>query len=136
MSYLEALNRPGFNPFGTLIGIRFTKCEGGECSAMVEVRPEHFHPGRVVHGGVAFALADSTMATGLIATLDGSQTCSTIELKISYLAAVREGTMRCDSWIVRKGRRVAFMESKIYTGETLAATATASFAIIDVKPQG
>lgn len=128
---VERLNAPGHNPFAQLIGVRFTKCENGACSGEVEVRTEHFHSGGIVHGGVAFALADSTMATGLITGLERGQRASTIELKISYLAPVVEGTMRCDSWTVRKGRRIAFTESRIYSGEKLVATATASFAILD-----
>ena len=132
MSHDHPLNQKGFNPFAQLIGFKFTKCEEGSCSAEIDVRPDLFHPGKVVHGGVAFALADSTMATGLITTLGPGQTASTIELKVSYLAAVREGTMKCNSWIVRRGRRVAFMESKVYEGERLVATATGTFAIIDV----
>lgn len=133
MSEPSPLNQPGFNPFADLIGFRFTRCENGECSAEIDVRRDHFHPGGVVHGGVAFALADSAMATGLITTLEGGQTASTIELKISYFAPVREGRMRCDSRIIRRGRRIAFLEAKVYSGDTLVATATASFAIIDLK---
>ncbi len=59
---VERINQPGFNKFTTLMGIEFVDWEEGRCSAKVEVRDDLFHPGGIVHGGVAFALADSTMA--------------------------------------------------------------------------
>jgi acyl-CoA thioesterase len=123
----------GLNRFADLVGLRFTACGEGRCSAEVDVREDLFHPGGIVHGGVAFALADSTMATGLLATLEGAQIASTIELKISFLAPVREGIMLAESWIVKRGRRIAFAEAKVTCGDTLVATATATFAIVDKK---
>ncbi len=123
----------GLNRFADLVGLRFTECGDGRCSAEVDVRDDLFHPGGVVHGGVAFALADSTMATGLLATLEGGQNASTIELKISFLAPVRGGVMTAESWIVKRGRRIAFAEAKVSCGEILVATATATFAIVDRK---
>lgn len=127
---VDAINQPGFNQFTTLMGIEFTEWEEGRCAAKVDVRDELFHPGGIVHGGVAFALADSTMAHALISTLQTGQDCSTIELKISYLGSVKEGTMACESEVIKRGRRVAFLESKVFNGDRLVATATGTFAII------
>lgn len=128
---VDRINEPGFNKFTGLVGIKFTKWEEGRCEAKVDVREDLFHPGGIVHGGVAFGLADSTMAHALISTLDAGQDCSTINLNISYLGAVKEGTMNCESWVVKRGRRVAFLESKVFNGERLVATATGTFAIIE-----
>lgn len=133
MDLASHLNRPNSNPFRELIGFTFTHCEDGKCSAELEIREDHLHGGRVVHGGIAFALVDSTMATGIISTLESGQMTATIELKMSYLAPVREGLLQCDSWIVKKGRTIAFTESKVHVGDKLIATATGSFAIIDPK---
>ena len=133
MDRLVELNLPGTNPFRELVGFMFTQCDDGKCCAELELRDHHLHSGGVVQGGVAFTMADSTMATALSDTLEPGQFTATIELKMSYLAPVREGVLRCESWIVRRGRRVAFAESKVSAGDTLIATATASFAIIDAK---
>lgn len=126
-------NQKGFNPFVDFVGCRFTKFEDGNCSSTLEVRGELLNPRGMVHGGVAFAMADSTMATGLMATLDEGQGCSTIEVKISFLKPMRPGTLRCDAQLLRRGKRIAFMESQVFEGDRLVATATGSFAIRALK---
>jgi acyl-CoA thioesterase len=127
---VEGLNAPGFNKYTNLMGIEFTSWEAGKASARLEVREDHFHPGGIVHGGVAFSLADSAMAHALIPTMEADQQCSTIELKISFLSAVKEGTMTCNAWIVKRGRSVAFLEAEVLNGDKPIARASASFAII------
>jgi len=126
---VEQLNAPGFNKYTNLIGITFTEWEIGKASASLEVREDHFHPGGIVHGGVAFGLADSAMAHAIIPTLEDGQQCSTIELKISFLSAVTQGTMTCDAWIVKRGRSVAFVEAEVRNDDKPVARASASFAI-------
>lgn len=127
-----SLNEPGFNKFATLLGIHFDRVEPGSATASVDIREDHFHPGGMVHGGVAYSLADSTMAVALIAAVGPGQATSTIELKMSYLAPVRGGKMVCESRILRQGKRIAFMEAQVHVGDSLVATATASFAIVDI----
>lgn len=129
---LVQLNQQGFNKFANLLGIRFDSVAEGKCCASIEIREDHFHPGGVVHGGVAYSLADSSMAMALMSTLESGQAASTIELKMSYLAPVRSGTMRCEGGVVRRGKRIAFMEAQVHVDDTLVATANASFAIIDI----
>lgn len=126
------INAPGFNPFAGLIGLKYTQCADGRCTCTLEVRDDLFHPGGLVHGGVAFTLADSTMALALISTLGPDKTASTVEVKISYLETVREGTLSCESTILRRGRRLAFMESTVTNGDRVIAKATGTFAIVDL----
>ncbi len=126
------LNSKGFNPFANLLGLKFTRHADGECECTLEIRRDHFNPGGVVHGGVSYSLADTTMAVALISTLEPGKTGTTIEIKMSYLAPVREGTLRAASRVIRRGKRIAFMETQVFEGERLVAAATGTFAIIDV----
>jgi uncharacterized protein (TIGR00369 family) len=73
------------------------------------------------------------MAHAIIAMLDEGMNCSTIELKISYLSSVREGVMRAEGKVLKKGRSVAFVEGTVRCGDKLVATATASFAIHELR---
>lgn len=127
------INEPGFNKYATLLGLRFVEWEAGRCVAEIDAGPHLHHPGGIVHGGVAFGLADSAMAHALLPALEEGQNCSTVEMKISYLSAVTEGTMRAEAWVLKRGRRIAFMESKVTCGEKLVATATATFAIVELR---
>ena len=127
---LDKINAKGVNKFARLLGIEFTECVDGMCTAVLEVEDRHHHSGGVAQGGVAFSLADATMAHALMSSLDEKSYCSTIEMKISYLEAVRDGAMICTGGIVRRGRRVAFMEAKVHNGDRIVASATATFAIM------
>lgn len=121
------------NRFANLIGLRFDHVEEGKCKCSLEVTEDHFHPGGVVHGGIAFSLADSSMAMALISTLEPGYGSSTIELKVSFLEAVREGIMVSEAHVVRRGKRIAFMEARITRDGQLVATATATFAIVQMR---
>jgi acyl-CoA thioesterase len=95
--------------------------------------PHLHHPGGIVHGGVAYGLADSAMAHALISMVDAGMNCSTIEMKMSYLSAVREGLMRAEAKVLKKGRTVAFAEARVECEGKLVATATGSFAIHELR---
>lgn len=130
MSDLTTLNQEGFNKYAQLIGIEFVEIGEGRCRAELDVREDHFHPGQIVHGGVAFSLADSSMAMAIISKMETGYSANTIELKISYMSAVTEGRMVSEAWIVKQGRKIAFMEARVTVGEKLVATATATFAMV------
>lgn len=133
MNDLAGLNQKGFNKYATMMGIEFTSLGAGRCTGEIAIREEHFHPGMIVHGGVAYGLADSTMAMAVLSTCETGQNASTIECKMSYLAPATEGVMKAESRVIKRGRRIAFLESEIKVGEKVIATATATFAIIDLK---
>ena len=64
--------------------------------------------------------------------LKEGQYCATIEIKMSYMASVRAGIVRCETEVIRPGRRVVFLESKVRDDSgKLIATATGSFMVID-----
>lgn len=129
----HALNQPGFNPFAEHLGITFTRVEGGESECSIKIEKHHFHPGGVVHGGVACALADTAMATALISTFEKGENCVTIEMKTSYIASLTQGTLQAKGAIIKKGRRIAFMEAEIHEADRLIAKATATFAILQPR---
>jgi acyl-CoA thioesterase len=129
----SAINAPGFNKYASLMGIRFVEWEPGRCVAELDAGPHLHHPGGIVHGGVAYGLADSAMAHALIAMIDAGMNCSTIEMKMSYLAAVRAGLLRTEANVLKKGRTVAFCEARVECDGRLVATATGSFAIHELR---
>ena len=54
---------------------------------------------------------------------------STIQITINYLRAAREGELRCETRLVSRGRRVANLHSRIYSGEELVASADGNYSI-------
>lgn len=125
-----ATPQPTFHPFADLIGLRFDDIADGISRCRVTLRPELMNPHGVVHGAVAYALADTGMGAALYTKLEGPETCATIEIKIVYLASAREGELVCDTHVVRKGSRVAVLESEVREGERLVAKALGTYSIL------
>ena len=126
---IAKLRRDESNYFQGLIGFRFTECGDGVCVSVLEIEEKHFHSGGVVQGGVCFTMADASMATCLHSILEEGEGCSTIEVKISYLEPMRWGRLRCEARVIRRGKRVAFLDARVHDGDRPIAIASGTFAI-------
>lgn len=89
----------------------------------------HFNPQGVAHGAVLYALADTAMGAALYSGLEAGELCATIEIKISYFAAVREGELRCEARVASRGKRVAHLTATLSHAGRDVAQASGSFAI-------
>jgi acyl-CoA thioesterase len=124
----------GPGPLADLLGIRPAFMEEGRARFDLAVRPEHLNPNRVVHGGVIYALLDTAMGGALFSTLPPGQHCTTLEVKINYLAAVTGGELRAEAGVVGLTRRTGVIEARAYgDGDRLVALATGTFYIQTVK---
>ncbi len=97
------------------------------------VRPELLNPHGVLHGGALYSLADNGMGAAVYSRLEEDESCATIEIKIVYLAPVRDGEVVCETRILNKGRRVVIVESDLSNGGRLVARALGSFAILSPR---
>jgi acyl-CoA thioesterase len=93
------------------------------------VRPEFCHSGgRIAQGGFVTAWLDSSMAHLVLLDSLGTENIASLEIKVSFIAAVAPGPVVAEAHIVRKGKRIAFLESNLFDlkGKHLAsATQTA-----------
>jgi len=117
------------HPFADLIGLTFEQAGPGSSRCRVPIRAELLNPHRVVNGAVAYALADTGMGGALYPLLEQDESCATIEIKIVYLSSAREGELVCDTRVVRKGSRVAVLESEIFESDRLIAKALGTYSI-------
>lgn len=117
------------HPFADLIGLTFESTEPGRSRCRVSIRPDLLNPHGVVNGAVAYALADTGMGGALYPLLGRDESCATIEIKIVYLASVAEGDLLCDTHVVRKGSRVAVLESEIRESDRLVAKALGTYSV-------
>lgn len=115
--------------FSDLIGLEFTDASEGYSRGTLTVSDRLTNPNGVLHGGVAYTMADSGMGAALQSELAGDERCATIEIKISYLEPVVEGTLTCETTVVRRGGSVAFLESEVCQDGEPVARATGSFSI-------
>ncbi|MEY4752189.1 MAG: hypothetical protein RIQ60_4403 [Pseudomonadota bacterium] len=121
-------------PFVEHVGLQFVERGEGYAVWDMPVRPEHFNGAGRVHGGAVFTLADSCMGSALYFTLDRSEACATVELKINYFKPVTGGTLRCRSELVHRSRSLAHLDATVHCGELLVGKANATFAIFARRP--
>lgn len=129
MTHDAALPDISHNHFADLIGMQFARCERGHSRAYLEVEERLMNPNRVVHGGVIYTLADTSMGYALMSAIAADELCATIEIKISYYTPATAGQLVCDTKITHKTRRFAFLESEVKQGHHVVAKATGTFVI-------
>lgn len=125
----SSLNRAG--GFGALIGLEMVEFDraGAHSLCRLTVAPEHLNPHGVLHGGAMYSMADQGMGAAVYCVLADGECCATIEVKIVYLAAVREGVVECESRVINKGMRVIALESELRNAGRLVAKALGTFAV-------
>jgi acyl-CoA thioesterase len=65
----------------------------------------------VIHGSVTFAVLDTAMGHALAGLLEPGEFCATTQISVQFLLATRPGeTLVAEGVVVRRGRRVAYLE--------------------------
>lgn len=123
------------HPFADLLGLKVIEVKDGNSKCTLVVTEQLFNPNNVLHGGVVYSLADTGMGAALFPFLDKGFSCATIEIKINYYRSVKSGTLTCLSKVLNKGRTIANIESSIYNGDKLVATANGNFSIFLRRPK-
>jgi uncharacterized protein (TIGR00369 family) len=112
---------------------------------LIEVEPGHvvfsgtpgrhaYNPLGTVHGGYAATLLDSACGCAVHSKITGSQTYTTLELKVTYHKAMTDATgpVRAEGRVVTMGRRAAFAEATLVGADgRLYAAATSTLLIIE-----
>jgi uncharacterized protein (TIGR00369 family) len=138
MSYLEKIKKDGrqANPFFCLTGIDIVRAEPGSAVLTMPVRPALYNGVGWLQGGMLVAIADEAMALALYPLLEKDEGIATIAESTSFIKGVRGGTILAEARVVKKGRRVAFMEADVWTDDgekTLLSRTSASFVITAMK---
>jgi len=126
-------NLAGFDPFGELVGLTFTKWEHGHSQCVMEVEDKLLNPHRTLHGGATYTMADSGMGATMYSVMEDDELCATIEIKIVYFKAVPSGRLVCDTRLLHKGNRIATLESEISRDGELVAKAIGTWSIFKAK---
>ncbi|MBP6362511.1 MAG: PaaI family thioesterase [Novosphingobium sp.] len=108
--------------------------EQNKARAVLEylAKPEQCHSGGVVQGGFVTGWIDAAMAHAAIAICGEDLVPMTLELKVSFFAPARPGTIFAEGWAIKHGRRTAFYEGALKDGEgNLLAKATSTMTLVD-----
>lgn len=122
-------------PFSRLIGINYLTFGDGKCTATLQVRQHLLNPLGIAHGGVTFALADSTCGGAALSAL-GSPGLVTQDLQIRYHGPARMGEILAEAEVIHKGKRTITVNCQITQNNTLIASVTGTFAILSDSEVG
>ena len=121
----------GPGEFDRLVGIRPAWMDDGRATFDLVLRADHLNPYGGAHGGVIYTLVDTAMGAALTTRLGPGERCTTLEIKINYLAPVTDGTLRCEAAVVERTRRIGVLEARVRDGGSrLIALATGSFYVV------
>lgn len=94
------------NHFPKYLGIEIDSIEEGRARLSVETRKELLQLQGVMHGGAIASLIDTAVAFAIISVSQPHDRFTTVEMKVNYLSAIREGRVVADARIIRDGRRI------------------------------
>src|SRR5690242_15594948 len=100
-------------PIGRLLGFVLKVIEPGHAVFEMEVGEQHHNPMGTLHGGVYCDLADAAMGYAYAATLAEGESFTTVELKINFLRAVRQGKLTAEAKVVKAGAALGYVECEV-----------------------
>jgi len=121
---------------GIAVSLDFALVEVEHGHAVFEGTPglHAYNPIGMVHGGYAATLLDSACGCAVHASLTGTQTYTTLELKVAFHKALTtsSGPVRAVGQVISLGRRVAFAQATLTDAAgKLYASATSTLLIIE-----
>ncbi len=105
------------NHFPQLLGIEIDSLEPGRARLSVEVTEKLLQLQGVMHGGAIATLIDTAVAFAIITVSEPQDRFTTVELKINYLSAIREGRVVADARLIRDGRRIVVADCDLFDAE-------------------
>ena len=113
-----------------LLGFRIIDfCEG--CTTIeIDIDERLYNPMNTVHGGILCDIADAAMGISFFTTLESDETFTSVDLRITFLKQVKDGTLRASSKIIRKGKRLGYMECEIFNQDDELVAKASSTCII------
>jgi len=116
-------------PVAGLLSARPIGCDPqrGRMTVAFEARRDFCNLMGSVQGGMLAAMLDLVMAFAVLCTLEDGYVVPSLEMKTSFIAPARAGTITGEGTLVRKGRSIAFMEGRLLDPQgNLLTTASAT----------
>src|SRR5580698_9230589 len=114
-------------PVAGLLSARPIRCDPqrGRITVAFQAHREFCNLVGSVQGGMLTAMLDLAMSFAVLCTLDDTMVVPSLEIKTTFLAPARVGTLVSEGILLRKGRNIAFMEGRLHNAEgALLATAS------------
>ncbi|MDD3471444.1 MAG: PaaI family thioesterase [Syntrophaceae bacterium] len=97
-----------------LLGMQLINFEIGSSVIKLEAGEKHLQPFGVVHGGVLASIIDAAAFWAVFPEVDQGKGMTTVDLKINYLAPLREGKIVARGKIIKMGKTIGLGEGTVY----------------------
>src|SRR5260370_14526668 len=123
-------------PIARLLGFVLKSIEPGHAVFEMEADERHHNPMGTLHGGIYCDLADAAMGYAYTATLGEGETFTTIELKINFLRAVRQGRLTAEARVVKAGSALGYVECDVtdHAGKLVARASSTCMKLRQQRP--
>jgi uncharacterized protein (TIGR00369 family) len=119
------------SPFHKWAGLDLISVADGVSELELVLRPHHFNPQGIVHGGIITALADTAIGLALRSKLRPGLTHRTAQLNVHFLAKGEGGKLLGRGRAIRLGHRMGYGESDVLdAGGQLLARASGTFIVL------
>ena len=129
----EIRARLAANPFIKFMGIQAPQLGVGYARFVLPFKPELANSIGLLQGGAIAALADEAVAFALYSLVKEGEMINTVEMKINFLAAVKEGEVEAAARISKRGRTISLGEVEVRQGERLVAKAMCTYIHLQSK---
>jgi len=120
------------NHFPRMLGIEIDSIEPGRAVLGIEVRQELLQLQGVMHGGAIASLIDTAVAFAIVSVSQPQDRFTTVEMKVNYLSAIREGRATAEARLIRDGRRIIVADCDVFDSKgRLAAKGLLTYIRLD-----
>ncbi len=109
------------NPFIKYVGIQVPQLGRGYARFVLPWNDDLANSIGLLQGGMIAALADEAVAFALYSLVKEGEMINTVEMKINFLGAVKEGEVEAVAHIAKRGRTISLGEVEVRQGERLIA---------------
>jgi uncharacterized protein (TIGR00369 family) len=131
---LDPVLNTNSNGLPDYLGLRLVDAGPGTATAEIDVKPELLQSFGAVHGGVMATLIDHVLGASIFPSVPRGTWPATLEFKLNYLAAVREGTMRAVGEVITLRRRTAVVQVEVTNDGKPVAIALCTISLNPPKP--
>ena len=121
-------------PFIQDLGIELSDLAPGRVESRLDLQPKHMQQDGYVHAGVLATMADHTAGAAGGSLIPDGVIVLTVEYKVNLLKAAQGKALFCRAEVLKAGRMLTVVESKVSTygdeGRKLVASATVTLASV------
>jgi uncharacterized protein (TIGR00369 family) len=126
------------SPYFSLLSMKIKELDWGTSVLEVELEEKHLQPFGYVHGGAIASVMDAATFWAVFPQVKDGMGLTTVEIKVNFLAPVREGRLVVKGRCIKIGKTLALGDATIYDAkQNLLAHGTATMMIVpDLKVEG